>query len=109
MATFTWKPQTAIRKLKPKVRVASFGDGYDQRVGDGINNNPASWSLTFQHTKAYMDPIIDFMDIHGGSMVFDWTPPIGGAGRFVCKEWETEVVTHDVYRLTCTFDQEFGA
>ena len=31
--------------VKPRVLKAQFGDGYEMRVRDGINNTPREWSL----------------------------------------------------------------
>ena len=37
MATFYWKPALGASAIvKPRVEVAKFGDGYEQRVGTGI-------------------------------------------------------------------------
>ena len=33
----------------PRVLSVQFGDGYEMRVRDGINNTPRSWGLTFNN------------------------------------------------------------
>jgi phage-related protein len=41
MATFSYTPDFgATKKSQPAVRTAKFGDGYEQRVQFGINQNP---------------------------------------------------------------------
>ena len=34
---------------EPRVLSARFGDGYEMRVVDGINNLPRQWGLTFNN------------------------------------------------------------
>ena len=39
MDEFKWRPEDACQiNNEPKVRVAKFGNGYEQRAKDGINN-----------------------------------------------------------------------
>ena len=33
----------------PRVLKAQFGDGYEMRVRDGINNTPRTWALSFNN------------------------------------------------------------
>lgn len=88
MATFTWSPQTASKQTTPRVRAATFGDGYQQRVGDGINVMPAEWTLTFSRTAADINAIEAFLVARAGAESFDWTPPgEASAIRAVCAEW----------------------
>ena len=42
------KPNLSNRKSHtPRLLTAQFGDGYEQRMPDGINHNPIRWSLTW--------------------------------------------------------------
>jgi len=60
---------------QPRVLVATYGDGYEQRVAAGINNIPESWSLTWKNrTSAEANKIVDFFEIQGGVTAFDWYP-----------------------------------
>ena len=60
----------------PKVLVASYGDGYEQRVAAGINNIPESWSLTWNNrTNADANKVIKFLEDQEGVTAFDWYPP----------------------------------
>jgi len=52
MTTFTFSPKYgAALSKEPRVKMAQFGDGYQQRVGDGINTIAREWSLNFEGTK----------------------------------------------------------
>ena len=37
----------------PKVNVLSFGDGFEQRLTEGLNQNPLSVNLTFGLSKMF--------------------------------------------------------
>lgn len=109
MATFTWTPATANETRQPRVRVARFGDGYEQRTGDGINNSPKSWSLTFTRPTAEADAILDFLVARNGSEAFDWTDPDGDAGRYLARNWSSELHGRWAKTVSVTFEQVFGA
>ena len=48
MKEFTWQPDWKMkRKKKPNVNVIKFGDGYEQRQQNGINNNLRTYDVTF--------------------------------------------------------------
>jgi len=48
---------------EPRVLKAQFGDGYEMRVRDGINNTPRVWGLTFANrTKEDIDKLYKFMN-----------------------------------------------
>lgn len=109
MATFNWVPDKGLTG-KPKLRIikSEFGDGYVQRVADGINNKPKTYDLRFTNINVTtFTAIRDFLESHGGVTAFDWTPPGGVAGRYVCEEWE-ESVPDATYALSATFQQVFG-
>lgn len=109
MATFTWIPdyQCAV-EIAPRLRGAKFGDGYEQRVEDGINTQPKAWSLTFgvrDHDDA-MD-IKNFLRAQGASS-FDWTDPDGDALKWVCRRISHQINGHNNEIVSVTFEQVFG-
>lgn len=61
MATFDWKPAPgASASVKPRVEVAKYGDGYEQRVGnEGINGPDRKWSLKF---TSEVPAVLDFLE-----------------------------------------------
>lgn len=109
MATFTWVPSyNASATRKPRVLATKFGDGYEQRVGDGINTNPRDWSLSFEGRKVdEADSIEAFLIARGGFESFDWTDPHGVAGKFVCREWSRIIVAPQLFNITAKFDEVF--
>ena len=109
-STFTWNPDyNAGGDFAPRVLSSKFGDGYEQRVPDGINNNPGSWALTFANrTNADGDAIDGFLQAAGGYLWFWWTPPRAAvAVKVVCKKWKKSEPGPNGTTVTATFDQVF--
>lgn len=107
MTTFTYIPSySALVKQEPKVVSMKFGDGYEQRVQFGINQNPRKWDLTFNGKTAAEATAIDtFFKTANGVSYFFWTPPIGAAGKFLCRAWNISLTDSDVYSINATFDE----
>lgn len=107
MATFIWKPsRRPSRTIKPRVKSTPFGDGYRQRYQDGLNATLASWSLQFNGlTRAEADAIDAFLRTAGGADAFDWTDPLGNAGKYVCGEWRRDEIGRGFAVISATFEQ----
>jgi phage-related protein len=110
MATFTTPPDFASQLTEsPRVLEAQFGDAYMQRIGDGINIRPQVWQLKFSvRTNAERDTILAFLRAENGITSFDWTPPGGTAGKYICKEWNYTPDSAATNTITATFSQVFG-
>jgi phage-related protein len=109
MSTFTYSPKYGAAFTKsPKVRIAAFGDGYQQRVADGINTTPRGWSLSFEGTKTEIDAIELFLATENGVTSFDWQPPTGSAGKWICSQWSNSIIEYDHWSLTANFQEVFG-
>ncbi|WP_337261182.1 MULTISPECIES: phage tail protein [unclassified Serratia (in: enterobacteria)] len=93
MKTFTWIPEESLQvSVKPKVKVVSFGDGYEQRSPDGINNQLRSYSLQFSGSAEDVRTIDQFLTEHGGAQAFSWLPPDTlKSALFKCEEWNLAV------------------
>lgn len=108
MATFTWIPDYgASVDTKPTVLKSKFGDGYEQRVGDGINLLPRKWNLNFYREPSEIASIISFLEARYGVEAFDWTPYVGSAGKWVCSEWKHTITDFGAYSVSCTFEEVF--
>ncbi|MCW5623914.1 MAG: phage tail protein [Burkholderiales bacterium] len=109
MATFTWTPSFPIAdETEPRVAEARFGDGYAQRVPDGINSMAPSWDLTFkERTLTEIGDIVTFLRARNGAESFDWTPPGGAAGKFICRRWQRSRGNALYADLRATFEQVF--
>lgn len=109
MSDFTYAPSYgSALDTEAKILEASFGDGYVQRAGDGINTMPQIWSLTFENlTSATADAIIAFFRSKGGATNFTWTPPGMPEAKFVCKKWK-RIYPDFSQTVTATFEQDFA-
>lgn len=109
MATFTYTPSfTASETSQPRVRRVQFGDGYEQRLRFGLHTDPKTWRLTFANrTDAERENILGFLEARNGVESFDWTPPRGTAGKYVCSEWSMEMLNCNNNTITAQFVEVF--
>ena len=109
MSVFSWSPSPGPTQSKqPRVKTAQFGDGYQQRVADGINGSPRSWALQFTRLTAEIDAIDDFLSALGGAASFEWMPPKGAYGKWVCRSWSRVTTYKNVETISATFEEVFG-
>lgn len=109
MSTFTWTPSfEATEASKPRVRKFQAGDGYEQRVRFGLNTDPKEWSLTFsERDNTERDAILAFLEAQGGVQSFDWIPPRGDAGKYVCEEWQVTLRAYNFNTIQAKFREVF--
>ena len=65
--TFTWRTQIQAGLLGDfnyTVREASFGDGYQQIVGDGLHYEKQSWPVTLTGDKEEILQVLEFLRRH---------------------------------------------
>jgi phage-related protein len=75
---------------EPRVRRVKFGDGYEARLGDGLNTRSMNVSISWKNrTHAEMAVLMDFFRRHNGQSWFWWAAS-GEEGvnkKFVCPKW----------------------
>jgi len=112
MATFPAIDPTygAAKASQPIVRTVRFGDGYEQRLSYGLNQNPKVWTLTWQNiTEANSDTIETFLDARAADNAsFDWAPPAEGVTyKWVCESWDKVIPYTGRATISATFRQVF--
>lgn len=109
MATFTYIPDFGASQTKrPRVNSMRFADGYEQRATFGINTNPSEWSLSFSVRDDTEAAAIDaFLTARGGIESFDWTPPGGSAGKYICREWTKTLDRNNLNTIQAKFEQTY--
>jgi phage-related protein len=111
MATFPAYDPTysATKTSQPKIRTTQFGDGYQQRVTFGLNQNAKEWRLTFSVSDADADIIEAFLDARAADGAsFDWTPPDGNTSyKWTCSSWTRELFEFERSKIDATFMQVF--
>ena len=98
------------RTSKPKVHTIAFGDGYEQRLADGINNLEQSISVSFStRPKAEIDDLVAFFESLGGVSKFRFDLEDSNEGsstetiKVVCDTWQQKWAYENFYTLTATF------
>ena len=109
MATFTYTPSFEATEIsKPRVVTFQAGDGYQQRVGFGLHRDGKEWQLQFlNRTDTERDNILAFLEARGAVESFDWTPPRGSAGKYICKEWQATLRSCNFNNISATFVEVF--
>ena len=109
MATFTYTASFGItEQSQPRVRQVQFGDGYSQRLRYGLNTDPKTWQLRFENRDdTETSNITAFLEARNGAESFDWTPPRGSAGKYICQQWNVEMSNCNNNQITATFVQVF--
>lgn len=106
------------RSIKPRVLVSQFGDGYQQRIADGINSINESFSISFNNrSKAEVDDIGAFLEAKKAVTKFIFTiPDTNNTSRtgerdykVVCSEFSIRYAQGDFYSLTAKLQQVFEA
>jgi phage-related protein len=108
------------RASTPKVRVAQFGDGYQQRVADGLNPLQDSFSVSFSNRpKAEADDITAFFTAKKGVTAFNFTYPdhnsstndSGGSPvttiKVVCPDWQQSYSNLAGSSINATFNRVY--
>ena len=107
-STFEWIPGYAPELIQqPRVLAVRFGDGYSQRSGDGINNEPQSWALTFTNVADNVaDAMIGFLRNAAGTQAFFWVPPRSTTTiAVICGAWRRAVSSRNANVIQLTFEQ----
>ncbi len=106
---FTWIPSyEGTPVLEPKVKSIKFGDGYEQRLPDGINNNLLKLNLSFNgRDLSETTAIIHFLRERNGveSFVFTPLPPFGKAKLFKCPNVTSPFIFYNNYNISVNFEE----
>jgi len=100
----------ASKTSRPTNRVVKFGDGYEQVLRFGLNQNPKVWNLTWQNiTESNADTIEAFLDARADDGdAFDWTPPDSATSyKWRCDEWSKTITYNNRATITATFRQVY--
>lgn len=104
---FTWLPEyESSMDQTPTVNVTKFGDGYEQRSAQGINNNPQKWTVQFSVSSTGAQDALSFVRARNAVEAFTWKNPLGETGTYVCRSWKLNR-KQGVNVLQFTFEQVF--
>jgi phage-related protein len=87
-----WVPDLpTTRKDEWRLRIAQFGDGYEQRTLDGINPLNQTWSLVWENREAaVLNAMVTYLyQVQAHSFLF--APFVGATTyRVFCDSWQTD-------------------
>jgi len=89
---YCWIPDEPIgREEDWRIDVAQFGDGYAQRILDGINALQQTWSVTFmnRHKDVLIEMLNFFVASKGNSFQF-LEPATGVMYDVWCDKWHVD-------------------
>ncbi|NDV20822.1 phage tail protein [Pseudodesulfovibrio sp. JC047] len=99
------------RKRAARVNSLTYGDGYSQRSGDGLNSVADSISLAWPSLPKEKAAIIDdFLTERAGEKAFYWTAPRAATPqKWTCATWERTPIKNKTGwdRITATFTEAF--
>ena len=93
----------------PRTFTVEFGDGYEQRIANGINALQQSFSVSFDtRPKAEIDDIIAFFVNKAGVTAFSFTyADSNNSGettiKVVCEDWSQSWDYDNFYSASATF------
>lgn len=99
---------------RPRVLTSQFGDGYEQRLADGINNINQTFVLRFNNrTDNNADDIMAFFEDKKGVTAFDYTfPDTNGTGgektvKVVCQDYSITFVNDNFSTVEATLKRVY--
>lgn len=89
-----WVPDVPIgRKEKWRLDIAQFGDGYAQRVLDGINALDQQWSVSFElRPFAVINAMLNYLVTQKGNSFQFKEPATKVVYDVWCDEWQVDWV-----------------
>lgn len=104
------------RSNEPVIFKAEFGDGYQQRIANGINNLKQEFSVSFAtREKAEIDDIVGFFESTNGVTAFDFTFADTNASgneetvKVYVSQFSQNWDYDDFYTLSATFVRVYEA
>jgi phage-related protein len=113
---FIWIPNYASDiENKPSVITIKFGDGYEQRIPDGVNNSLIKLNLIFEgRSEREMKAIVHFLNVRKGiePFFFNYSFPYNYDSvsqnypkRFMVDEFTSRSVFYDNYTVNAKLSE----
>jgi phage-related protein len=106
---FFWVPTfNSTINNQPKTSVVQFGNGFQQRTRQGLNNLLVTAEFSFEHrTTDEAKAIVHFLNQRGGveSFLFLLPEPYSSTRKFICKSFPHTEVFHNNHSIKATFEE----
>ena len=105
----SYSPQLSVEN---NIITVALGDGYEQRLKNGINASRRTFSLSFLNrsdtvTTNILNFLADPLKGDNGAKAFNWTPPFGSTGKWVCQNPSVTMVSHNLNDIELVFREVF--
>ena len=100
------------RKTTPRVLVSKFGDGYEQRIANGINTLEEEYNVVYKtRPLAEISVVAQFLEDTKGVSNFQFNVPNDSGGetaiKAVCPTFSTSYDYDQYYTLTATIKRVY--
>jgi len=106
---FIWIPSYGANvSQQPRNLNMKFGDGYESRMADGINNDLLTLELNFEDRGIpETTAILHFLTQRNGreSFVFTPQPPYSASKKFICRSWRDTQTFYGNYNIQAVFEE----
>lgn len=106
---FIWTPSYQTNtNITPLIKSIKFGDGYEQRVRDGINNILLEIEIKLENRSSQeITAIAHFLYEKAGykSFLFTPSPPYNTLKRFVARSWSQISNFYDNHSINVKFEE----
>ena len=98
--------------IENNVITNKLGDNYEQRLVAGLNPSTRKYSLNFNNrddvtTTNILNFLASSTGGNNGQKSFNWTPPYGSTGKWVCENPAVEKVAFNVNNIQLVFREVF--
>jgi phage-related protein len=109
---FFWKPSYNIEAIsRPRIKINQFGNGYQQRISDGININLIEFNIIFENrSELETVSILHFLQQMDTKQSFIYNLPTiysksnsNLTTMFICPEWNVNFVSYNNYSIKANF------
>ncbi len=92
-----------------RINEVKFGNGYNQRSKDGINNLVGSWSIAWENvSQADKDTIVAALESTAGVDYINWTAPNESTSRtWIMSNYTIISLSGSIYNITANITQVF--
>ena len=99
--------QSSSGRVEFKVLRCRYGNGYEQRSADGLNNSLGSWEVTWEGlTSTDFATIITALESSKGVTYFTWTAPGDASGKkWVVTQYGKSVQAGNIYTINATLQE----
>jgi phage-related protein len=97
-------------EYNPKINTIQFGDGFEQRLTEGLNQNFRTIDLEFTNiTESESDSLINFLNLRAiNADSFVYTPPNDVVGNFVIDSNYRKTINYsNLATVTVVFREVF--